>query len=237
MQDKLKMQVFEIANHIWGERITSRSLPAEKCSVIMNYPDPELFFPRKQKERRDKFILVYPGTLSKHQGVETAIRAMEFVRKKVPLAELHIYGAGTDEEIFQELTDTLGLSAYVHFHGLLSLEDVGRAMADADVGIEPKLGGLFSDEAFSTKIFEFMMMGVPVIASDTKIHRYYISEGLVSFFKNGNVKDLAEKICEMYENEGLRAKKIKKSESYIATQSWAVKKSEYLNVVERLMEK
>jgi glycosyltransferase involved in cell wall biosynthesis len=44
-------------------------------------------------------------------------------------------------------------------------------MENADLGVVPKRNDPFGDEAFSTKILEFMAMGVPVIVSETRIDR------------------------------------------------------------------
>ena len=53
-----------------------------------------------------------------------------------------------------------------------------KRMAEADFGIVPKRSEGFGNEAFSTKIFEFMALGIPVIAADTKIDKYYFNDSL-----------------------------------------------------------
>jgi glycosyltransferase involved in cell wall biosynthesis len=73
-----------IANHLWGERLIKRSVPQRKCSVIMNYPDTNIFKRSDSKKDKNKFLLVYPGTLVKHQGVEAAIRAVALLIEKIP---------------------------------------------------------------------------------------------------------------------------------------------------------
>ena len=60
-----------VANHIWFQRLIERSVAPEKCSVVMNYPDPSIFTIRKQNSgTSDRFVMIYPGTLSIHQGNE-----------------------------------------------------------------------------------------------------------------------------------------------------------------------
>ncbi|HEY4281634.1 MAG TPA: glycosyltransferase, partial [Chthoniobacterales bacterium] len=61
----------------------------------------------------------------------------------------------------------------------------------ADLGIVPKRNDSFGNEAFSTKILEFMATGVPVIVSDTLIDKYYFDDSIVCFFQAGNEQDLA----------------------------------------------
>jgi len=60
-----------IANHLWYDKLTRRSVRPEKCTAIINYPDPAYFqgavIPaRTRKRSRD----VLSGTLSWHQGLD-----------------------------------------------------------------------------------------------------------------------------------------------------------------------
>jgi glycosyltransferase involved in cell wall biosynthesis len=65
-----------IANDIWRDRIALRSISPSKCSVILNYPDPDIFHRRvSTRKNLDKLVLLYPGTLSKHQGIAKIGRA------------------------------------------------------------------------------------------------------------------------------------------------------------------
>src|SRR5262249_50829367 len=61
-----------IANDIWRERLISRSVPSEKCTVILNSPDRSIFekpdaLP-KSSAQNGNFIMLYPGSLNWHQG-------------------------------------------------------------------------------------------------------------------------------------------------------------------------
>ena len=73
-----------ISNHIWGDRLVARSVKKEKCSVILNYPDPFLFKRTRPKKEHSKFIMMYPGTIAWHQGIDIAVCAMNIVRDKNP---------------------------------------------------------------------------------------------------------------------------------------------------------
>ena len=108
-------------------------------------------------------------------------------------------------------------------------------MASADLGIVPKRNDSFGSEAFSTKIFEFMALGVPVIVSDTKIDRYYFDESLVMFFKAGDEEDLARCMLHMIKDKELRDSLAKNSLEFIKKYSWDVKKDEYFSLVENLV--
>ncbi len=224
-----------IANHIWQKRITDRSVKEEKCSVIMNFPDTNIFGGKKKTRNDDDFIMIYPGTLSRHQGIEMVIQVLSRIRNDVPKLKFLIYGSGTDEKFLKDLTNSLKLSDIVKFHEDVPLEEIASVMANADMGIEPKRQIGFSDEAFSTKILEFMLLGVPVVVSDTSVHKYYISEEYVKFFKAGDEDDLAQSIKLFYNNKEIRDGYVLKAKQYVKSMCWNVQCNAYLNIVNSLL--
>jgi glycosyltransferase involved in cell wall biosynthesis len=220
-----------VANHVWGERLVKRSVPQRKCTVIMNYPDTRLFHPRERTRANGVFRLIYPGTLSIHQGLETAIRAVAMARQSVPHLQFLIYGKGTDQGFFENLVKELNLEGIVVFKGLLPLEQIADAMAEADLGIEPKLKNSFANEAFSTKILEFMLLGVPVIVSDTSTHMHYFDNTLVQFFTSENVAELTDCIVRLSRDPLLRQRITETASRYVQGMTWDANKRLYLDLV------
>ncbi len=89
-----------IANHIWQERLVSRSVKAEKCSVVMNSPDRSIFHANGNLHpAKSRFILIYPGSVNRHQGLDLAIGAFGRIRDLVPQADFHIYGHGSGDSL------------------------------------------------------------------------------------------------------------------------------------------
>lgn len=224
-----------VANHIWYRRLIERSVAPEKCSVIMNYPDPSIFSIRKTNQKASgRFIMIYPGTLSIHQGLETAIKAVDILKNKIPDLQFHIYGKGTDEEYFVKMVQKLNLQNRIIFKSMVPIEMLPKIMAEADLGVEPKLKRSFGNEAFSTKILEFMSVGIPVIASDTLVHTHYFDDNMVKFFKSEDECDLADCILLLRKDEKLRQLLVKNALRYIEQNSWNIKKHAYLNIVDSL---
>ncbi len=224
-----------VANHIWFRRLIERSVAPQKCSVVMNYPDPSIFTVRKSSSGSSgRFIMIYPGTLSIHQGLETAIKAVDLIKNEIPDLEFHIYGKGTDEEYFKKLVHKMNLENRVFFRSMVPIEKLPRIIADADLGVEPKLKRSFGNEAFSTKILEFMTVGIPVIASDTMVHTHYFDESMVKFFRSEDENDLAYCIAMLRKEEKLRRYLVRNAFKYIEKNSWNIKKHSYLNIVDSL---
>jgi glycosyltransferase involved in cell wall biosynthesis len=225
-----------ISNHIW-EKTICRSVTNGKCSTILNYPDQEIFYKRPRRRSDDKFIMLYPGTLNWHQGLDIAVRAFGRVAAQMPHAEFHIYGNGDTRDLLEKLIDQLKLSDKVLLHEPLPKEMIADVIADADLGVVPKRDDSFGGEAFSTKTLEFMSLGVPIIISATKIDRYYFNDSVVKFFEPENDADLAEKMLLLIKNNGMREQLSQNALRFVADYSWDNKKQEYLTLVDSLVRK
>ena len=223
-----------VSNHLWYEKLLSRSVPKDKCSVFLNHVDPAIFYRRERTRKDDKIIVLFPGSFQWHQGLDLAIEAFALVEKRVPNAEFHIYGNGDEKPELMALTERLGLTGKVKFFAPASLEVIATVISNANVGVVPKRADSFGNEAYSTKIMEFMSQGLPVVLSRTKIDAYYFNDSVVRFFVSGDVKALAEAICEVIENKALREKLIAGGYGYVDVHGWNSRKDEYLNLVDDL---
>jgi glycosyltransferase involved in cell wall biosynthesis len=223
-----------IANHIWKEKIVRRSTPPNKCTAILNYPDCNIFFPHNRINNDNEFKMLYPGSISWHQGLDIAVKAFARIKDKAPQACFYIYGGGTSKAELVELVDQLGLHGRVIFHPGKPIMEMARIMAEADLGVVPKRNDPFGGEAFSTKTLEFMASGVPIIVSKTKVDQYYFNESLVKFFEPENVEDLAEAMLTMIRDKSLRDRLSKNGLEFAKKASWNEKKVEYFELVDSL---
>ncbi len=222
------------ANHIWQKTLQSRSVKDSKCSVVLNVPERSAFSRRGRNRNDHKFIMLYPGTLNHHQGVDIAIRAFALIKDRAPEAEFHIYGEGSAKNFLRRLIAELGLENRVFLKGLVPLNEITAIMENADLGVVPKRKDSFGNEAFSTKIPEFMSLGVPVLVSDTKVDQYYFNDSIVKFFRGNDESDLANCMLLLIRDQELRHRLVQNAEEYIRKNNWDVKKAEYLELVDSL---
>ena len=225
-----------IANDLWHQRLVARSASAERCTSIINYPDSDIFKPSEHRPIGEpKFRITYPGTLNTHQGVDIAVRAMHILRDELPKAEFHVYGEGPAKPALVELTSQLALSERVIFHNFLPCDQIAGAMALSDIAVVPKRASSpFGNEAMSTKIMEFMSLGVPVIVARTKVDEYYHDESRVKFFESDNAADLARAIALLYRDPELRQSLASQASEYVSHNNWSEKKQIYLKIVDSL---
>jgi glycosyltransferase involved in cell wall biosynthesis len=146
-----------------------------------------------------------------------------------------IIGRGPERDRLQSMIREQRLEECASISDPVPIEQIAEVMANTDLGIVPKRRDSFGNEAFSTKIMEFMAMGVPVVASDTRIDRYYFNDELVHFCESGNAEDFAAKIVELARSPEKRDALRSNASRFIEQNNWEVKKYEYFNLVDHLL--
>jgi glycosyltransferase involved in cell wall biosynthesis len=223
-----------ISNDLWPEKLMSRSGAKDKCSVFVNYVDPVIFHRRARSRHDGKVILLFPGTFQWHQGLDVAIEALAHIKERLPTAELHLYGGGGVESDLMEQAARIGLSASIRFCGGVSYDRIAEVIANADIGVVPKRANSFGNEAYSTKIMEFMSQGVPLVVSRTKIDSFYYDDSLVRFFTSGDSKAMAEAVFDVLENKEMRENMVAKGLAYAERNNWGRKQHDYFALVDSL---
>lgn len=157
-----------IANHLWLDKYAHRTGLDGRCTVFINHVDAKLFRRIPRINQNGRQIVLYPGGLQWHQGLDIALHAFRQVAKDLPTVEFHIYGDGSARESLVRLAAELGLNDRIRFFEPRTVHEIAAIMANADLGVVPKRADSFGDEAYSTKIMEFMAVGVPVVVSSTR---------------------------------------------------------------------
>lgn len=178
--------------------LASRSCPEDRIAVMMNSPDESIFPFRpacSQPASNDPFVVMYHGTLVERNGLDIAIEAFACLRKKLPMAQLHIYGKATPflEKVMQSAREHDLQKNVLHF-GQKPLEQIVDAIDACNVGLIPNRHNAFTHINTPTRIFEYLARGKPVIAPRTAGIQDYFNEASLLFFEPGNADELARQI-------------------------------------------
>ncbi|MBD3261577.1 MAG: glycosyltransferase, partial [Candidatus Altiarchaeales archaeon] len=151
------------ANHRLFEERMPKKLQL-KCFYVPNGVDLDLFSP--QKKEHEGFIVGFVGLIHKIRHIEPLIRAIDFVKHRIPYVKAKIIGAGPALEEFKQKVAGEGLSGYFLFEGYVEHEKIPEYLADCDVLIAPfrNLPGV--SYQCNMKLFEYMGLGKPIIATD-----------------------------------------------------------------------
>ena len=223
---------------LWRQRLIERSLKPEKCSVILNAPDTNIFNSRQKMKKRAKehrFTLGYHGNFTEPTGIDIVIKAVSIIKKRIPEIRFLIVGKGREEGYLKELSRKLGLDKNIVFKKSVPVDCIPKIMSNVDVGIDPKRDGIYSGETLSVKAMEYLAMEMPLIISKTKISQLYFDDSMVVFFKPDDENDLAERIIELYRSYPSKSRQMNRNaKRFIQNYSWGKYKNKYFELIDNL---
>ena len=219
--------------------LIDRGVSEQKIEIIHNFPDQNIFKKsRAMSVDRDPghFTLVYTGTISPRHGLDVAIEAVKSLIGEIPELQFMIIGEGPDIPRLKELVRKNHLDEKILFEGVVPLEQVPDYLAKSDVCVVPYLNGIYGDLLFPTKVFESLMVGLPVVCSRTKIVVRYLDESMLFLFTTGDKEDLANQIRLVYSDKELVHKKIQRAKEYFTTFSWETEKKRLVRIIDQVLD-
>ncbi len=143
-----------------------------------------------EKDKSDRFNLLYVGRLSREKNVELLLNACGMLLEEGAAVRLTIVGEGREEKRLKTIVRDKGIRDFVDFVGFVSHEKLYDLLVFADVLVLPSV-----TEVFPNVLLEAMSVGVPVIASNVGAVGELVRNGIEGLlFDSGNVCQLKEKI-------------------------------------------
>jgi glycosyltransferase involved in cell wall biosynthesis len=223
------------------QRLIERGVPPEKIILVMNSADNNIF--KKSKREFPKLQhgvkLLYHGTVASRYGLHIAIEAVWELQKKIPETTLYIFGKydPSYRAYLEKKIECLGLRDRVHLGGYLSLEEIREVIVHSDIGIVPYLSDSFMNLALSTKTFEYVAMGVPVIASRLPSLTAIFSENCIMYFEPGDANDFVNRLLALCADPEMRRLYVERASLAYESIAWPVMEKRYLNLIQGLMRK
>jgi glycosyltransferase involved in cell wall biosynthesis len=184
-----------------------RGADRSKFTVVVNVPDDrtfriELYEPivnraraLKEEERaRGVFRVVTHGAIEERYGYDTIVRAVALARAHVPGITFRFMGSGEFKDGVLKLAQELGVGDCVKYLGFVPFETMIEEIVMADVCVVPVKESPYSVLVHTNKMYEYMAMQRPVVASRLGSVAAYASDDTLLFFEPGNAEDLAERL-------------------------------------------
>ncbi len=224
-------------NEAFRRIFCSRGCPKEKIQIIMNTPDEKIFKPGKPATANDKsvkqeFRVMYHGSIVKRHGLDAAIGAVKELSDELPGIVLDIFGERNAylEQVMQD-AHKMGLNGRVRYNGMRRLDDMPAAILEADLGIIPNSRTPFTEINFPTRIFEYLCMGKPVIAPDTKGIRDYFDDSQLIYFNPDKAGDLARTIRWVHGHPEETAGFVSRGRQVYESHLWSLEKKRFTDAV------
>lgn len=214
-----------------------RGVAPERITVVMNSPDERIFDPAAHRRRGfmedGELRLVHHGSMQRLYGLEYAVEAVALLAD-LPV-RLDLYGDGPYRSQIEEAIRRTDTADRVRLRGRVPLEQLPPAIADSDIGLVPTRPEPYAEYSLSTKLLEYAVMAVPIIATDLATLRVHFDDHAISYVPGADPAALAAAIRidvanpDAAEARGLEAQR--QSTAY----AWPEQRRRYLAVIGRLL--
>ncbi|GAB4026569.1 glycosyltransferase [Spirosoma gilvum] len=169
--------------------LTTYTHLARPYEVIYNYPLPDFLEPFRTpyQPNANQPSFFYLGLLSFERAFDTLVEALALLKLTCPNFVVHLFGNRTfsDEELaalprFSEVKENL------RFYGYTDQREAFRYAAGATAGLAllKPLGDY--PESYTTKLFEYMTLGLPVITSNFPLYKQVVEQHECGFCVSPN---------------------------------------------------
>jgi glycosyltransferase involved in cell wall biosynthesis len=179
-------------------------VPASRIRILPNAINPELFVAdgdgksvRTRYELDGKRVIGFVGSLKSWHGTETLLEAFHKLQTTDANTHLLIVGDGPERQKLEQHVEVNGLGSTVTFTGNVPHEDIPHYIAAMDVTAAPYVPN--ENFYFSPiKIFEYMVMGKPVIAGRIGQVEEVIVDGETGvLYEPGNIAQLTAGLAKL----------------------------------------
>ena len=242
----LEQLCVRMSSHVWvvvEERVKGLlvwGVKERKISVVSNCPDLESMNTMQETDSpRDgaDFALIYVGRVEKLRGLDLILRSMPYILKESNEVKLLIVGDGFDRTRMEDLVSELGIKDHVVFTGWIDFHKVPAWIKKADVGIIFNHVNEFTNTTIPNKLFDYMALGLPVLATDMKPVRRIVEQEKCGVIVplNSSYEAVADTILELKNSPEKRIEMGKNGRNAVLRRyNWDVEFREVLSTFDRL---
>jgi glycosyltransferase involved in cell wall biosynthesis len=148
---------------------------------------------------------------------------------------MRILGTGTYVDQMLDLRKHLCLEDCVEYLGYVPLEQMIQELRAADVGIVAQKSSPYSNLVHTGKMYDYMALGIPVLASRLEAVEAYFGEDALAYFEPDSPQSLAERILDLYLHPEKREALSRTAQIAYSRYRWQEQKKVYLSAYQDLL--
>ncbi len=188
-----------------GRRLERLGLAPDAWTLVHNSPELERFPSISPEQARvpaalaGRVLLLFSGILVGDRGVEVAIAGLKEILKERPQSVgLVVIGEGPARARYEACARELGLQNAVAFTGWVPHDELPFYWAGAAIGILPFHTCTHIHTTLANKLFDYMAVGLPIVASDARPMLRVLSQtGAGVTFPSGDASAFARAVLDL----------------------------------------
>ncbi|MGK9230429.1 glycosyltransferase [Inquilinus limosus] len=230
------------------QNLGRRGADLSKITVVLNVPDDRMFHPdrythleervarAKEEDRRaGVFRLLCHGTIEQRYGLDLVVGAVARLKNAIPGVQFRFMGQGEHLAAVLARAAELGVSSHVHYLGFVPFETMIEEILCADVTIVPMRRNPYSVLVHTNKMYEYMALGRPIIASRLDSVLSYFPEDTLLYFEPDGEDDLAERALYVFDHAEEIQSRVRRTTELYQMYRWEHEKGKYLGVYDALL--
>lgn len=155
-------------------------------------------------------VIGYSGSLQLKKGMDTLMKAASLMVQRQIAFRLLLIGGRNEAEIkpVRELARNLDLEKVVTITGWIPFSEVEQHLRTLSAGVIPLTNAFYNRYLTApNKFFDYLSMGIPVVASDLPAVRDFMTDGMEGFLVTPeNEEALADALVRLITDQGLNRK-------------------------------
>jgi len=220
----------------YRDELAAHGVPRRKIAIVMNAPLPDSveqgLAAASDRPTSDAFVVAYHGTVNHWYGVDLLVEAIARLRGERPELSGLILGEGDALPAVERLARELDVDAQIEFtRAYISNAEAIARVAGADCGVVPNRRLLLNRFALSSKLLEYVALGVPVVVARLETLEAHFGPDEVTFFEADNAESLAEAIDWVVQNPQQAWEKAQRARRRAEAYSWDESRPPFLEAL------
>mgnify|MGYP001986149774 CR=1 FL=1 len=206
-----------------------------KVTVIPNYPRLSDFNELAASKKNDRFVALYVGSLTERRGIKIILEAIRRLKEGNDIT-LRVAGGFYDQKLekWAHRYDSEN-RLNVEWLGWVDYRELAPVIADSDCGLFVNQPGPRFLKGLPTKIFEYMIMGLPVVsATGPLLNSLVYGKNLGITIDSTSPESLADGIATLMENKNLQEMGMRARDTVKKNYCWEAKEDKLLRIIEKL---
>ena len=174
--------------------------------VVSNTFNSSKFLAPQRKPQSDELILFYGGGITVDRGLQFVIPALKELEKSIPNIKLWVVGFGSYLADLQALAKAEKVENLVKFFGQKPFEELLDLLSQSHIALIPHLKSPQTESGLPHKLFQYMVTGIPIIASNCKPFIRVLEDnqaGLIYTYDQPT--EFVARVLELYEDKAKQA--------------------------------
>jgi glycosyltransferase involved in cell wall biosynthesis len=216
--------------------LKKHGLDFNKIEIIRNIGDDNIFTLLKKDCTYNSINAVFHGTIAERFGFENLLKGFKAVKKKFNNLTLTIIGEGDYGETLKNLIAEYSLQDTVIFdNNFYPVVELPSILSFYNMGIVSYEKSPATDYNLPVKLFEYILLGLPVLTVNNSAIKYYFSDKDLIYYDSADLDSLINVLSDLCGKpeklKDYRDRILKIRDKFL----WSSEKIKYIEIIKNLI--